>query len=97
MRDTLGQTKEALEFMVQVDSLSQEKRDHLRLVVKSLIKCYTDPKAHGVVLIDHEDSDRTEMLAINASEMEAAALIGIASAALTNDIMADMPEKGMLN
>lgn len=97
MRRTLGDTKEALEFMEQIDSLSQEKRDHLTLTIKRLVKCYTDSKAHGVVLIDHEDSDRTEMLAINASEMEAAVLIGIASAALTNDIMADMPEKGMLN
>jgi hypothetical protein len=97
MRDTIGDTKEALEFMAQVDSLSKEKRDHLRLVVKSLIKCYTDPKAHGVVLVDHEDSDRTEMLSINASEMEAAMLVGVAASALTNDIMADMPDKGMLN
>lgn len=97
MRDTLGQTKEALEFMAQIDSLSQEKRDHLRLVVKTLMKCYTDDKAHGVVLVDHEDSDRTEMLCINTSEMEAAMLVGVASAAMTNEIMADMPDKGMLN
>lgn len=97
MRDTLGQTKESLEFMLQVDSLSQEKRDHLRLVVKTLMKCYTDPKAHGVLLVDHEDSDRSELLCINASEMEAALIVGVASAALTNDIMADMPDKGMLN
>jgi len=97
MRDTIGDTKEALEFMAQVDGLSKEKRDHLRLVVKSLIKCYTDPKAHGVVLVDHEDSERTEMLCINANEMDAAEIVGLASYAMTNDIMSDMPDKGMLN
>lgn len=97
MRDTLGTTKEALEFMVQVDSLSQEKRDHLRLVVKTLIKCYTDDKAHGVVLVDHDDSDRTEMLCINANEMDAAMIVGLAATAMTNDIMAEMPDKEMLN
>jgi hypothetical protein len=97
MRDTLGNTKEALEFMAQVDSLSQEKRDHLRLVVKTLIKCYTDGKAHGVVLVDHEDSDRTEMLCINANEMDAAMIVGLAATAMTNDIMAEMPDKEMLN
>ena len=97
MRDTIGDTKEALEFMAQVDSLSKEKRDHLRLVVKTLIKCYTDDKAHGVVLVDHEDSERTEMLCINANEMDAAEIVGLASYAMTNDIMSDMPDKGMLN
>ena len=97
MRDTLGDTKEALEFMAQVDSLSKDKRDHLRLVVKTLMKCYTDDKAHGVLLVDHEDSDRSEMMCINASEMEAAMIVGIASSALTNEIMSDMPDKGMLN
>jgi basic membrane lipoprotein Med (substrate-binding protein (PBP1-ABC) superfamily) len=97
MRRTLGETKEALEFMEQIDGLSQAKRDHLHLTIKRLMTCYTDPKAHGVVLIDHEDSDRTEMLAINASEMEAAMLVGVASAAMTKEIMADMPDKGMLN
>ena len=97
MRRTLGDTKEALEFMEQIDSLSQAKREHFRLAVKKLITCYTDPKAHAVLLIDHEDSERTEMLAINADEMEAAALLGLASAAMTNDLMADMPDKGMLN
>ena len=97
MRQTLGDTKEALEFMALVDSLSQEKRNHFRLAVKKLIVCYADPKAHGVLLIDHEDSDKTELLAINCSEMETAALLGVASAAMTNDLMADMPEKGMLN
>lgn len=97
MRDTLGTTKEALEFMVQVDSLSQEKRDHLRLVVKTLMKCYTDDKAHGVVLVDHDDSDRTEMLCINANEMDAAMIVGLAATAMTNDIMAEMPDKEMLN
>ena len=97
MRQTLEQLGEAAEFMAQIDSLSQEKRDHLRLVVKSLIKCYTDPKAHGVVLVDHEDSDRTEMLCINANEMDAAEIVGLASYAMTNDIMSEMPDKGMLN
>ena len=97
MRKTLGDTKEALEFMDKVDSLSQDKRDHFGMAVKKLINCYTDPKVHGVMLIDHEDSDRTEMFAINASEMEAAMLLGVASAAMTNDIMSDMPDKGMLN
>ena len=97
MRQTLEQLGEAAEFMAQIDSLSQGKRDHLRVVVKLIMRCYTDPKAHGVILIDHEDSDRTEMMAINAGEMEAAALLGIASAAMTNEIMSDMPDKGMLN
>lgn len=97
MRRTLGETKEALEFMEQIDSLSQEKRDHLTLTIKRLMKCYTDPKAHGVVLIDHDDSERTEMLCINANEMDAAEIVGLASYAMTNDIMSEMPDKGMLN
>ena len=97
MRQTLEQIGEAAEFMAQIDSLSQEKRDHLRLVVKKIMTCYVDPKAHGVILIDHEDSDRTEMLAINASEMESAQLLSLGSAAMLGEVMADMPDKGMLN
>ena len=68
-----------------------------RSVVKKIMTCYTDPKAHGVILIDHEDSDRTEMLAINAGEMEAAQLLSLGSAAMLGEVMADMPDKGMLN
>ena len=97
MRETLGQTKESLEFMLQVDSLSQEKRDHLRLALMKIITCYTDPKAHGVLLVDHDDSDRTEMLAINANEMEALCILGLAATAMTQDVMDEMPDKGMLN
>ena len=48
-------------------------------------------------IVDHEDNDRLEMLAINANDMEVASLVGMTSAAMTNDIMADMPDKGMLN
>lgn len=97
MRQTIQELDEAAAFMEQIKSLSQPKRDHLHLTIKVLMKCYVDDKAHGVLLVDHEDVDRVEMLAINASEMEAAALLGLASVAMTNDLMSDMPDKGMLN
>ena len=97
MRQTVGQTEEALEFMAKVESMSQEARDHFKTLIEKLIVCYLDDKAHAVVLIDHDLSDKTAMIAVNANEMEVAALLNIGAIASANFVMADMPDKGMLN
>ena len=97
MRQTIEQTEEAKAFFDKVNGLSQEARDHFKIVLEQLIICYTDDKAHAVLVVDHEDSPRTVMIAINANEMEAAQLLDTGAKATMGMVMAEMPDKGMLN
>jgi hypothetical protein len=97
MRQTIEQTEEAKAFFDKVNGLSQEARDHFKIVLEQLIICYTDDKAHAVLVVDHEDSPRTVMIAINANEMEAAQLLDTGARATMGIVMDDMPDKGMLN
>ena len=97
MRQTIEQSEEARAFFDKVNGLSQDARDHVKMVLSQLITCYTDDKAHGVLLIDHDDSPRTVLIAINANEMEAAQLLDTGAKATMGIVMDDMPDKGMLN
>ncbi len=97
MRNTVAQTEDAIAFMAKVESMSQEARDHFKIVIEQLITCYLDEKSHAVVLIDHDDNDKTAMIAVNANEMEVANLLNIGALASASMVMEDMPDKGMLN
>jgi tRNA G18 (ribose-2'-O)-methylase SpoU len=40
--------------MEKVESLSQNQRDHMRIVVEKLVQCYLDPELHAVLVIGNE-------------------------------------------
>ena len=96
-RRTFEQTKESLEFMDQVDQLSQQQRDHLRIVVKKIIQCYLDPKHHAVVVVGSDDSETASLLTINADEMEAALTLGKLDGMFKELNMEGAPPKEMMN
>lgn len=95
-RRTLGQTKEALEFMAKLDQLTEEKRDHLRLIFKGLVDCCLDDKMHGVVVLGHEDS-HAGIFTLNCNEMEAAFILNQVTGSFNDMNMADAPAKEMFN
>jgi hypothetical protein len=95
-RRTLGQTKEALEFMAKIDSLSEEKRDYLRVVFKGLVECCVDDKMHGVVVLGHEDH-HASIYTMNCNEMEAAFILNQVTGSFNEINMADAPAKEMFN
>ena len=97
MRKTLGDTKEALEFQAKIDTLSQQARDHLRMLLLKVIDCYTEDDAHGVFIAGRDGESGMHVVAINADELTVASLLANAGGALMEMNMEDMPEKGMLN
>jgi len=97
MRRTFEETKESLEFMEQVDSLSKEQREHLRILVKKIVECYLDEKAHGVIVISKDDETRATLLTVNCDEMDAAITLGKLELLYTELNMADAPPKEMMN
>lgn len=96
-RRTFEETKAALEFMEQVDQLSQEQREHLRIVVKKIIHCYLDPKHHAVIVVGSDDSETAALLTINADEMEAALTLGKLEGMFKELNMEGAPPKEMMN
>ena len=95
-RRTLGQTKEALEFMEKLDQLTGEKRDHLRLIFKGLVDCCLDDKMHGVVVLGHEDH-HANVFTLNCNEMEAAFILSQFTGSFNDKNMEDAPAKEMFN
>jgi len=96
-RRTLGQTKEALEFMTQLDSLSQEQRDHLRLLVKKLVSAYIENDLHAIVVVGREDEHKAELFTVNCNEMEAANLLVKLNDFFNTMNTLDAPPKEMMN
>lgn len=96
-RRTLGQTKEALEFMEQVDSLSQPQRDHLRVLVKSLIRCYLEEDRRAIVMVGKDSEMTASLLTVNCTELEAGIIVSKLGVALMNYNMEDAPPKEMMN
>jgi predicted nucleotidyltransferase len=95
-RHTLGQTKEALEFMTKLDQLTEEKRDHLRLIFKGLVDCCLDDKMHGVVVLGHEDH-HANVFTLNCNEMDAAFILSQVTGSFNDKNMEDAPAKEMFN
>jgi hypothetical protein len=95
-RRTIGQTKEALEFMEKIDQLSKEQRDHLRLVFKGLVDCCLDDKTHGVVVVGHEEQ-LASIYTLNCNEMEAAYILNQVTGSFNDMNMEDAPAKEMFN
>lgn len=97
MRRTFEETKESLEFMEKVDSLNSQQREHMRILVKQIVECYLDEKAHGVIVIGRDDEEKATLLTVNCDEMEAAVTLSKLELLFTELNMADAPPKEMMN
>jgi len=96
-RRTIGETKEALEFMAKVDQLSPQQRDHLRVVVKGIIECYLRDDYRAVLIAGRDGDDKAELMTINCTELEAGVLVSKLGMALMDLNTVDAPPKEMMN
>ena len=77
--------------------MSQDQRDHLRIVISEIIQCYLDDKLHGMVLIGKEQFERFKVMAVNTNEMDAVSLLGAVNEYVQESVMDDAPPKELFN
>ena len=97
MRDTLGKTKESLEFMHKVDQLTQEQRDHMRIVVNYIVDCYLNDDQRAAMIVGKDNSEQAVLLSINSNEIESYALLQRMQGYFHEMVTADAPPKEMMN
>jgi len=97
MRRTLGETKEALEFMLKIDQLSKYQREHMRIVIEMLIDCCLSDDIRGVVVVSKDDDPHAVVLSVNSSDMETSILLSKVDQAFMLKHMRDQPPKEQLN
>ena len=93
----IGETKEALEFMVKVDKLTSDQRSHMRMIIERLIDCCLNNEQHGLVVLASDDSPLAEVFTVNCNEMDAALALYKLQEVFTAANMLDAPEQGMMN
>lgn len=77
--------------------MDESQREHLRLVITELIRCYVDEKYHGMVLVSGEDDPFFKMIAVNSTDMEAYELMRRADNYIAMHVMQDAPPKEQFN
>jgi hypothetical protein len=90
-------TPDAAKFMESIAGLSQEKRDHMRMLVELLIVCYTDPSRRAVCVFDSDRVDSLALVTVNSNEMEATSMLQRLLEHLLEHQMDDAPPKEMMN
>ena len=93
----IGETKEALEFMLKVDKLTPDQRSHMRMIIERLIDCCLNNEQHGLVVLASDDSPLAEVFTVNCNEMDAALALYKLQEVFTAANMLDAPEQGMMN
>lgn len=97
MRRTIGETKEALEFMVKVDQLTQEQRNHMRVIIEALIDCCLNDDTRAVVVLGKDSDDYAAVLTVNSTDVETSILLSKVDQAFMLKHMRDQPPKEQLN
>lgn len=85
------------EMETALTKMSEEQRDHLRIVISELIQCYLDDDLHGMVLIGKEPFERFKVMAVNTNEMDAVKLLGTVNDYVQESVMDDAPPKELFN
>lgn len=97
MRDTLGKSKESLEFMLKIDQLNQNQRDHLRIVINYLIDCYLQDDMRAAIIVGKDNTEQAVLLSVNSNEMESLSLLTRLQGFFTEMVMAEAPPKEKMN
>ena len=97
MRETLGDTKEALEFMAKVDQLTPDQRRHMRHVIEALIDCCLNDTTRGIVVVGRDEDDLAMVMSVNCSDVETSVLLSKVDEAFMLKHMRNQPPKEMLN
>lgn len=64
------------EFLRRVNGLDEDDRNHFRMLLETLIRCYGESQdAAAVVLFSENDSPVAQVLSLNCDDMEAYGLV----------------------
>lgn len=85
------------EMETALNKMTDDQRDHLRIVISELIQCYLDDDLHGMVLIGKEPFERFKVMAVNTNEMDAVKLLGTVNDYVQESVMDDAPPKELFN
>ena len=96
MRKTLGDTKEALEFLHKIDGMEPQMRDEFAKVIKKLVHCFTDDN-HQAVVVYRDGTELSQVMALNCDEMECSNMLRSLERYLDFKHMEDAPPKEMFN
>lgn len=91
----LIKTPEELERLVT--KLTDDQREHLRIVISELIECYLHDEIHGMVLIGKNPFERFKVMAVNTNEMDAANLLNAVNEYVQESVVSDAPPKELFN
>ena len=83
-----------------LEIMTPDQRDHLKLVISELVRCYVNEDVHGLLLIgksEHTVASPMKIMSINATDMEAATLMATASEFINYSVMEDAPPKEHFN
>ena len=94
--DTTGILSNVDETVRLLNALTPHQVGHLQDITEALLKCFIDDKVHGLVLIGNA-SDRISMYAVNASEMDCAALLTAADEHIHYRALDGAPPKEAFN
>ena len=89
--------KTAAEMEHLIGTLTEDQREHLRIVMSELIECYLHDDVHGMVLIGGEPYERFKIMAVNTNEMDAATLLGAVHEYIQESVVSDAPPKELFN
>jgi hypothetical protein len=87
----------AEEMETAVNKMTPDQREHLRIVISELIRCYLDDDLHGLVLIGKAPYEPFKIMAVNTNEMDAAELLMAAQDYIHGNVMEDAPPKEKFN
>jgi hypothetical protein len=88
-------TAEEMEYALSL--MDSDQHQHLRMLISEVIQCYVDDDLHGLLLIGRGQNQPMTVIAINATEMDAAALLSTADQYINYTVMGDAPPKENFN
>jgi hypothetical protein len=80
-----------------LSSMTPEQREHLRLLIATLVNCYLSEDRHALVLLGNDKEESVKVVAVNTTDMEAANLLGAVDCYLNFRLLDEAPPKEMMN
>ena len=87
----------ARDMEAALEQMTPEQREHLKVVLNHVVECYLNDDTHGLLLMAGGEDQYLKILAINATDMDAAGLLGSADQFLNFRLLDDAPPKEMMN
>lgn len=97
MRRTLGESKEALEFMIKIDQLTQEQRNHMRIIIEALVDCCLEDDTRAVVVVGKDSDPYAMVMSVNSNDLETSVLLSKVDEAFMLKHMRGAPPREELN